>query len=224
MISWLKGEIINTWKISSKKGVVLNVASVGYEVQLLPKQIDKVEYSKNIELWIHQINREDGTNLYGFLDIDQRDLFREIISISGIGPQIGIALLDEFEVNQLLLTIENKESSLLTKTQGVGKRIADRLIVELRSKLQRFISNKEISLDKTNNIDSNHFSKYIEEIYSILNSLGYLDNEIKDSIKIITSKEKENILLLNSLSSEQKAKLMDKHLKEVLMKLSEKST
>tara|TARA_Y100001933_G_scaffold105482_1_gene105992 strand:- start:16 stop:690 length:675 start_codon:yes stop_codon:yes gene_type:complete len=224
MISWLKGEIINTWRISSKKGVVLNVASVGYEVQLLPKQIDKVEYSKNIELWIHQINREDGSNLYGFLDIDQRDLFREIISISGIGPQIGIALLDEFEVNQLLLTIENKESSLLTKTQGVGKRIADRLIVELRSKLQRFISNKEISLDKTNNIDSNHFSKYIEEIYSILNSLGYLDNEIKDSIKIITSKEKENILLLNSLSSEQKAKLMDKHLKEVLMKLSEKST
>jgi len=224
MISWLKGEIINTWRISSKKGVVLNVASVGYEVQLLPKQIDKVEYSKNIELWIHQINREDGTNLYGFLDIDQRDLFREIISISGIGPQIGIALLDEFEVNQLLLTIENKESSLLTKTQGVGKRIADRLIVELRSKLQRFISNKEISLDKTNNIDSNHFSKYIEEIYSILNSLGYLDNEIKDSIKIITSKEKENILLLKSLSSEQKAKLMDKHLKEVLMKLSEKST
>ena len=224
MISWLKGEIINTWRISSKKGVVLNVASVGYEVQLLPKQIDKVEYSKNIELWIHQINREDGTNLYGFLDIDQRDLFREIISISGIGPQIGIALLDEFEVNQLLLTIENKESSLLTKTQGVGKRIADRLIVELRSKLQRFISNKEISLEKTNNIDSNHFSKYIEEIYSILNSLGYLDNEIKDSIKIITSKEKENILLLNSLSSEQKAKLMDKHLKEVLMKLSEKST
>ena len=224
MISWLKGEIINTWRISSKKGVVLNVASVGYEVQLLPKQIDKVEYSKNIELWIHQINREDGTNLYGFLDIDQRDLFREIISISGIGPQIGIALLDEFEVNQLLLTIENKESSLLTKTQGVGKRIADRLIVELRSKLQRFISNKEISLDKTNNIDSNHFSKYIEEIYSILNSLGYLDNEIKDSIKTITSKEKENILLLKSLSSEQKAKLMDKHLKEVLMKLSEKST
>ena len=224
MISWLKGEIINTWRISSKKGVVLNVASVGYEVQLLPKQIDKVEYSKNIELWIHQINREDGTNLYGFLDIDQRDLFREIISISGIGPQIGIALLDEFEVNQLLLTIENKESSLLTKTQGVGRRIADRLIVELRSKLQRFISNKEIFLDKTNNIDSNHLSKYNEEIYSILNSLGYLDNEIKDSIKIITSKEKENILLLNSLSSEQKAKLMDKHLKEVLMKLSEKST
>ena len=224
MISWLKGEIINIWKISSKKGVVLNVAGVGYEIQLLPKQIDKAEYSKNIELWIHQIDREDGTNLYGFQEIDQRDLFREIISISGIGPQIGIALLEEFEVNQLVITIENKESSLLTKTQGIGKRIADRLIVELGNKLQRFICNKEITHDDTKNIDSNHFSNYIKEIYSILNSLGYVDNEIKDSIKIITSKEKENNLLLNSLSSEQKAKLMDKHLKEILMKLSTKST
>ena len=224
MISWLKGEIINFWKISSKKGIVINVAGVGYEVQLLPKQIDKVEYSKNIELWIHQINREDGTNLYGFLEIDQRDLFREIISISGIGPQIAIALLDEFEVNQLVLIIENKESSLLTKTQGIGKRIADRLIVELRNKLQRFMSNEKINLDKTNNIDSNHFYNYIKEIGSTLNSLGYLDYEIKNSLKIITTKEKENTLLLNSLSSEQKAKLMDKHLKEILMKLSEKST
>ena len=224
MISWLKGEIINTWKITSKKGVVLNVAGVGYEVQLLPKHIDKVEYSKNIELWIHQINREDSTNLYGFLEIDQRDLFREIISISGIGPQIAIALLEEFEVNKLIIIIENKDSSLLTKTQGIGKRIADRLIVELRNKLQRFTSNKEIKIEETKNIYSNNFSNYIKEIYSILNSLGYVDNEIKDSIKTITSKEKENTLLLNSLSSEQKAKLMDKHLKDILMKLSEKST
>ena len=224
MISWLKGEIVNTWKISSKKGVVLNVAGVGYEVQLLPKQIDKVESSKELELWIHQINREDCTNLYGFIEIDQRDLFREVISISGIGPQIGISLLDEFGVNQLVLLIENKESSLLTKTQGIGKRIADRLIVELRSKLQRFISKKELTLDDTKDIDSNHFSNYIKEIYSILNGLGYIENEIKDSMKIITSKEKENALLLNSLSSEQKANLMDKHLKEILMKLSEKST
>ena len=64
----------------------------------------------------------------------------------------------------------------------------------------------------------------IDEIYSILNSLGYVDNEIKDSIKIITTNEKENSLLLNSLTAEEKAEQMDKHLKEILMKLSEKST
>ena len=141
MISWLKGEKVHTWKISSRKGVVLNVGGVGYEIQLLPKQIDKAEVLNEFELWIHQIDREDGTSLYGFIEVNQRDLFREIISVNGIGPQIGMAMLEEFEVPQLVNAIENKESNLLTKTQGIGKRIAERLIVELRNKLQRFIDN-----------------------------------------------------------------------------------
>ena len=224
MISWLKGEKVHTWKISSRKGVVLNVGGVGYEIQLLPKQIDKTEFLNEFELWIHQIDREDGTSLYGFIEVNQRDLFREIISVNGIGPQIGMAMLEEFEVPQLVNAIENKESNLLTKTQGIGKRIAERLIVELRNKLQRFTDNDKTIHENKNNIEANQFSKYIDEIYLILNSLGYVDNEIKESIKIITINEKENSLLLNSSSAEEKAELMDKHLKEILMKLSEKST
>ena len=224
MISWLKGEIIHTWKISSRKGIVLNVGGVGYEIQLLPKQIDKAEVLNEFELWIHQIDREDGTSLYGFIEVNQRDLFREIISVNGIGPQIGMAMLEEFEVPQLVNAIENKESNLLTKTQGIGKRIAERLIVELRNKLQRFTDNDKTIQENKNDIEANQFSKYIDEIYLILNSLGYVDNEIKESIKIITINEKENSLLLNSSSAEEKAELMDKHLKEILMKLSEKST
>ena len=224
MISWLKGEIIHIWQISTKKGVVLNVGGVGYEIQLLPKNIYRAEDPNKIELWIHQIDREDGTNLYGFTEVNQRDLFREIISVNGIGPQIGIALLEDFEVAQLVNAIENKESNLLTKTQGIGKRIAERLIVELRNKLQRFTDNNKIIHENKKDIETNQFSKYIDEIYLILNSLGYVDNEIKESIKIITINEKENSLLLNSSSAEEKAELMDKHLKEILMKLSEKST
>ena len=224
MISWLKGEKVHTWKISSRKGVVLNVGGVGYEIQLLPKQIDKAEVLNEFELWIHQIDREDGTSLYGFIEVNQRDLFREIISVNGIGPQIGMAMLEEFEVPQLVNAIENKESNLLTKTQGIGKRIAERLIVELRNKLQRFTDNDKTIHENKNDIEANQFSKYIDEIYLILNSLGYTDNEIKESIKIITINEKENSLLLNSSSAEEKAELMDKHLKEILMKLSEKST
>ena len=224
MISWLKGEIIHSWKISSKQGVVLNVGGVGYEIQLLPKQIEKADVSNEFELWIHQIDREDGTSLYGFIEVNQRDLFREIISVNGIGPQIGMAMLEEFEVPQLVNAIENKESNLLTKTQGIGKRIAERLIVELRNKLQRFTDNDKTIHENKNDIEANQFSKYIDEIYLILNSLGYVDNEIKESIKIITINEKENSLLLNSSSEEEKAELMDKHLKEILMKLSEKST
>ena len=224
MISWLKGQIIQKWHLSSKKGVVINVGGIGYEVQLLSKQLNIIDHSILNEYWIHQINREDSSNLYGFKDIDQRDLFRKIISINGIGPQMGMALLEDFEVNQLVNAIEERDLKLLTESQGIGKRIAERLVVELKNKLNQFKDNKEINNDPQRKNTSYDFAKYIEEIKSILNSLGYMDNEIKDSIELITTNEKETILLINSLSAEAKTELMDKHLKKILIRLSQKST
>ena len=224
MISWLKGQIIQNWDLSSRRGVVLNVGGVGYEIQLLSKQIGLIDKSKDIELWIHQINREDSTNLYGFNDINQRDLFRKIISVNGIGPQIGMVLLDDFEVNQLVNTIEESNLNLLTKSQGIGKRIAERLVVELKNKLQQFTNNQEINIDCKETVLSSKFNQYLEEIRSILRSLGYLDNEIKDSFKFITTNERENTLIINSQSAEAKTELMDKHLKEILIRLSQNNT
>ena len=224
MISWLKGQIIQKWHLSSKKGVVINVGGIGYEVQLLSKQLNIIDHSILNEYWIHQINREDSSNLYGFKDIDQRDLFRKIISINGIGPQMGMALLEDFEVNQLVNAIEERDLKLLTESQGIGKRIAERLVVELKNKLNQFKDNKEINNDPQRKNTSYDFAKYIEEIKSILNSLGYMDNEIKDSIELITTNEKETILLINSLSAEAKTELMDKHLKKILIRLSQNST
>ena len=224
MISWLKGQIIQIWHLSSKKGVVINVGGVGYEVQLLSKQLATIDNTSIKEFWIHQISREDNTNLYGFNDINQRDLFRKIISVNGIGPQIGMALLEDHEVSKLVDAIEHSDLFLLTKSQGIGKRIAERLVVELKNKLQQFSDNNDINNDNSKTKISNEFVKYIDEIRSILNSLGYMDNEIKDSIKFITTNKKENTLLINSLSSEEKTELMDKHLKEILIRLSQKST
>ena len=224
MISWLKGQIIKNWQLSSKQGVVLNVGGVGYELQLLPKQINTTENPKEIEFWVHQINREDCTKLYGFFEINQRDLFRKIISVNGIGPQIGMALLEDLDVSQLVNAIEDNNIVLLTKSQGIGKRIAERLVVELKNKLEQFQADKEINIVNHKTIRSNPYDKYLEEIKSILNSLGYIDNEINDSIQLITSNQKEITLQLKSLSSEEKTQLMDKHLKEILIRLSQKST
>jgi len=224
MISWLKGQIIHNWQLSSKKGVVINVNGVGYEVQLLSKQIEIINESKTIELWIHQIDREDSTNLYGFNALAQRDLFRVVIGVNGIGPQIGMALLEDFEVGQLVDAIEENDLNLLTKSQGIGKRIAERLVVELKNKLQQFKDNSETKIVNQNSNSSNQFAKYIEEIVTILNSLGYMDNEIMDSIELIKTNEKENTLLINSLPAEAKEELMDKHIKEILIRLSQNST
>ena len=204
MISWLKGQIIQDWHLSSRKGVVLNVGGIGYEVQLLSNEISNIDKTNIKEFWIHQIYREDSTSLYGFKEINQRDLFRKIISVNGIGPQIGMALLEDLEVDQLVDAIEDNDVNLLTKSQGIGKRIAERLVVELKNKLNQFKDKEETKVNYKQSDRSNHFAKYLEEIKSILNSLGYMDDEINNSIKLITTNEKENTLLINSLSTEAK--------------------
>ena len=224
MISWLKGKIIKNWHLSSKNGVVLNVNGVGYEIQLLSKQIGIIDNTILKEFWIHQINREEYTNLYGFNDINQRDLFRKIISVNGIGPQIGMALLEDLEVFELVNAIEDNDVNLLIKSQGIGKRIAERLIIELKNKLNQFKENKVTIIGNIKTNNPNNLSKYFDEIRSILNHLGYTDNEIRDSIELITTDEKENTLRINSLSSAEKTELMDKHLKKILIRLSQKST
>tara|TARA_B100000700_G_C15002661_1_gene837047 strand:- start:12 stop:686 length:675 start_codon:yes stop_codon:yes gene_type:complete len=224
MISWLNGKVIQKWHLSSKKGVVLDVGGVGYEVHLLTKQLDAIDNSISEQFWIHQINREDCTNLYGFKDIDQRDLFRTIITVNGIGPQLGMVLLEDLEVNQLVEAIKENDIGLLTNSQGVGKRIAERLVVELKNKIQNYGTNSERTINNNKTNTSNNVKHYFEEIKSILNSLGYMDNEIKDSIELISTNEPENILIINSQSTEAKSELMDKHLKKILIRLSQKST
>ena len=224
MISWLKGKIIQTWHQSSKGGIVLDVGGVGYEIQLLSKQIGTIDNANLKEYWIHQITREDHNKLYGFIEINQRDLFRKIITVNGIGPQIGMALLEDYEVKQLVNAIEENDLKLLTKSQGIGKRIAERLVVELKNKLNQFKGKIEKNIDYKETKICNNFATYLEEIKSILNSLGYMDNEIKESIKFITINEEENTLLISSLSAEAKTELMDKHLQEILVRLSQKGT
>ena len=224
MISWLKGQIIKNWCSSSRKVAVIAVAGIGYEVQLLSKHMNSMDISIEQEIWIHQIEREDCTNLYGFIDIKQRDLFRKLITVNGIGAQIAIGLLDDLEVNQLVSAIEENDFNLLIKSQGVGKRIAERLVIELKNKLEQFtIQDNSISFNHNGQIPD-QLLDYLDEIKSTLNSLGYLDKEIKDSINQIKIDDKYHLSLIDSLSPKEKTKLMDKHLKKILINLSQQST
>ena len=130
-------------------------------------------------------------------------------------------------IQSILASFENIELSISATTRSPREG-------EVEGKHYFFVTENEFNSLKeeeafiecaiVHNYQYGTLHKYIDEIYLILNSLGYVDNEIKESIKIITINEKENSLLLNSSSAEEKAELMDKHLKEILIKLSEKST
>tara|TARA_Y100001968_G_scaffold101297_1_gene91197 strand:+ start:1430 stop:2104 length:675 start_codon:yes stop_codon:yes gene_type:complete len=224
MIGWLKGEIIQIWHLSSREGVVISVGGLGYEVQLLSKQISVIDNSKLIELWIHEINREECRNLYGFEEVTQRDLFRRIIGITGIGPQIALTLLEDHSVSELVEAIQQSDITLISKSKGIGKRIAERLVLELKNKLHEFKNNNSITNEEIETKSSKYLTEYLEEIKSTLNSLGYLDNEIKASLDEIRTNEKNNIFLATNKSTEAKSELIDEHLKEILLRLSQKST
>ena len=100
MISWITGEIIDTWIKTKKFYVLINCQGIGYEVQIIEnfkKDLDK----NKITLWIHQIKREDSDLLFGFIDKGNRDFFRDLLQVKGIGPQIGMTLLNKYDLSQI---------------------------------------------------------------------------------------------------------------------------
>ena len=106
MISWIKGEIIDTWTQSKKFYVLINCQGLGYEVQILEPL--KEDFDKNIvTFWLHQIKKEDSDLFFGFRDKEKRDFFRDLLQVKGIGPQIGMALLNKYELNQIFNSVIN---------------------------------------------------------------------------------------------------------------------
>ena len=192
MISWLQGHRLDNWQLSQRQGIVLACSGVGYEIQLLPRHLALIGLAKELTLWIHQVKRDDGENLYGFETQKERDLFRILIGVNGVGPQMAIALLEDSQVEQLVSAIIHEDIRKLSQAQGIGKRTAERLSIELRNKLAEFdcydhrkeirpLNNKELPLGGSD----------INELQKSLKSLGYEDLEISKVIRAVATEEKQ---------------------------------
>jgi Holliday junction DNA helicase RuvA len=138
MISILQGEVIEATPVS----VILDVSGVGYEIHVPVSTAEKIPSAgKRVKLYIHDVYREDDQALYGFITKEERDFFRMLIEkVSGIGPRIALALLSKLSMTMLASAITAGDVGLLSKTPGIGKKTAERLVVELRDKLGAFTS------------------------------------------------------------------------------------
>ena len=192
MISWLQGHRIDNWQQSLRKGIVLACSGVGYEVQLLPRHQALISSVEDLTLWIHQVKRDDGENLYGFQTKQERNLFRILIGVNGVGPQMAMALLEDSHVEELVSAIIQEDIHTLSKAQGIGKKTAERLSIELRNKLSEFnshefthisppLENKKLPLKET----------CINELHRTLKSLGYEEFEIRKAIRAVASELKQ---------------------------------
>ena len=133
MISQIRGKLI---EVEDDK-VVVDVGGVGYEIEVASSVLDTlpVDKDKEISLVCHFVVREDAQLLYGFSSKEERSLFRAYIRINGVGPRLGLALLSSLSMNDLSHIVDQNDVGLLQKVPGVGKKTAERLLVELKNQL-----------------------------------------------------------------------------------------
>lgn len=137
MIGWLQGRVADPWQQANRCGLLLLCQGVGYELLITPRHWQQLPPSgSELCVYVHLSVREDGWQLYGFADRQERDLFRELVAVSGVGPQMGLALLGCLDAAALVAAVVRGDLRALMRAPGVGRRTAERLSVELRGRLQ----------------------------------------------------------------------------------------
>ena len=216
MISWIKGELVSSWQANNKFYILVNCQGLGYEIQTLESVFFDINSNKisekEIILWLKHIKKEDSDMLFGFNTKDQRDFFIQILNIKGIGSQIGMSLLNKFSLNQLITAISNNDKKSISTVQGIGQKMTERIILELKSK----VINKEIEKE---NLNRNNFLEENKDLDSIfkdidltLQSLNYPKKEIKNLFPKLINNIKNN----KNSSLEKKSISFENLLKEAM--------
>lgn len=135
MIGHLKGKIIS----SKPTQIILDVNGVGYKVGISINTFEKIVDKSEASLFIHTHVKEDSISLYGFFTESEKEMFELLISISGIGPKIALGLLSGISVDLLKDAIEEGNVSRITAVPGIGRKTAERLVLELRSKVEDLV-------------------------------------------------------------------------------------
>ncbi|MGL6283084.1 MAG: Holliday junction branch migration protein RuvA [Microcoleaceae cyanobacterium] len=186
MISYLIGKVVHIQKSSRDKvTLILDVNNIGYEVQIVPRLLAKLPATgETMQIFTHYHVREDQVSLFGFAQMAERDLFRQLISVSGIGVQLAIALLDTLELPNLVQAIVNSNTKLLAKTPGVGPKTAERIALELKTKLAEW--RHTAGLDQVTTIGIQPAIQ--EEVEITLLALGYTPEEVIKALQAISKK------------------------------------
>lgn len=173
MIGRLSGVLVE----KQAPDLLIDVNGVGYEVQApLSSFLDIGAVGSKITLLTHLIVREDAQLLYGFSDKMQRTMFRTLIKVSGVGPKLALGILSSMDADTFARCIQNHEVTALTKLPGVGKKTAERLIVEMQDRLKEWQTQAPLwaAVEQTASANRNHL---LSEAEAALISLGYKPQE-----------------------------------------------
>lgn len=169
MISRLTGSIVHT----DLKSIVLDVQGVGYKLFVSPDVFTKIDKDIPVTFWTYLAVRENALDLYGFLSLSELNFFELLITISGIGPKTAMGILNVASVHSLETAVQTGDTSHLTKISGIGKKVAEKIVLELKDKIKEGIHTPEQAQTMKNDAD----------VLEALKSLGYSPTEARDVIK-----------------------------------------
>lgn len=168
MIAFIEGEV----EIVGEKFVIVSAGGVGYKIFISQETSQKIPQKSGIvKLWTYQNVREDALELYGFLSLNELDLFETLIGVSGVGPKTGLAILGVGSTDNLRRAIAAGDSSYLTRVSGIGRKTAERIIVELKDKMA--------GLGVT--INAPEFKEELDAL-DALAALGYSQREAREAL------------------------------------------
>jgi Holliday junction DNA helicase RuvA len=172
MIAHLCGEPV----LTGDKWVVIDVKGIGYQVQVTQPALQLLMQTREpVKLFTHMAVRDDAITLYGFMHQSELEMFRILISVSGIGPQIALNLLSQIGIEDFAMAILNEDEKALTRISGIGSKSAKRLILELRDKMKK-VSETIVSGE------SGRSSPAVHDAVSALISLGFAEKESRDAV------------------------------------------
>ena len=189
MISWINGELVESWQTDKRFFVLINCKGLGYEVQILESFFLKLKTNqisnKNITLWIKHIKIEDSDLLFGFTSKDQKNFFIDILSIRGVGSQIGMGILNKLSISEVINAIKTQNKKLICSVPGIGQKMSDRLILELKNKFKNEIDIEQFKDKKEFEIMNPEINKMVDDLELTLKSLNYKNKEIRTILPIL---------------------------------------
>ena len=219
MISWISGELVESWQTNQKFFVLINCQGLGYEIQILESfflklKTNQISYKK-ITLWIKHIKKEDSDLLFGFTSKDQKNFFIEILNVRGVGSQIGMGILNKFSISELINAIKTQNKKLISSVPGIGQKMSDRLILELKSKFKNDIQIEGEKCKIKFEVKNPEIKKMVEDLKLTLESLNYTKNEIKSIVPVIVKETDDLTKKEKKASFENLLKLAMNHLENV---------
>ncbi len=166
---------------------IMTASGVGYDIELPLPSFCQLQLDQPAHIWTHFQVREDAQLLYGFIDRKERDVFRQLIKINGVGAKMALAMLSAMTAAELKMHVEQDSEAALTRIPGIGKKTAQRLLIELKDKLKNIeVDNSGLDLGTQSSAVSNEGS-IIAEVEGALISLGYKEKEAQQAIKAAKS-------------------------------------